>query len=123
MLTDSAVNGSPFSMILRMLIQLFGEELIKFIPLIITIAYLYKSIGRKAAIIVAIIISQILFSLIHIVSYGFSILFLLIGIGFNSIVLPFAYIKTKNIVICYFIHLLYDLWSVMGYYMEGIWTS
>ena len=54
------INGSPFSMILRMLIQLFGEELIKFIALIITIAYLYKSIGRKAAIIVAIIISQIL---------------------------------------------------------------
>ena len=66
--------------------------------MIIVTAYLYKSIGRKAAIIVAVIVSQILFSFVHIPSYGFSILFLLIGIGFNSIILPLVYVKTKNIV-------------------------
>lgn len=120
LLTDSAVNGSPFSMIIRLVIQLWGEELIKFIPLIIATAYLYKSIGRKAAIIVAIIISQILFSLVHIPAYGFSILFLLIAIGFNSIILPLVYVKTKNLVLCYLIHLVYDLFSIIPYYMGGV---
>lgn len=117
-LTDSAVNGSPISMIIRLLIQLWGEELVKFIPLIIVTAYLYKSIGRKAAIIVAIIISQIIFSLIHIPAYGFSILFLLIGIGLDSIALPLVYIRTKNLALCYLVHLIYDLWTIIPYYMN-----
>ena len=116
-LTDSSVNGSMFSMAIRLLVQLFGEELIKFIPLVISAAFLYKYIGRKAAIVGAVIISQILFSFIHIPAYGFSILFLLIAIGLNSIVLPLVYVKTKNLVLCYFIHLLYDLWSIIPYFM------
>lgn len=116
-LTDSSVNGSMFSMIIRLLVQLFGEELIKFIPLVISAAFLYKYIGRKAAIVGAVIISQILFSFIHIPAYGFSILFLLIAIGLNSIVLPLVYVKTKNLALCYLIHLLYDLWSIIPYFM------
>ena len=107
--TDSAVNGSPLILIIRALIQIFGEELIKFVPLVITVAYLYKSMGRKAAIIVAIIISQILFALVHIPAYGFALGFLLVHIGFGSIVLPFVYVKTKNLVLSYLIHFLLDL--------------
>lgn len=117
-LTDSAVNGSPLSMFVRLLIQLLGEELIKFIPLIIVTAYLYKSIGRKAAIVVAIIISQIIFSLIHIPAYGFSILFLLIAIGLESIALPLVYIRSKNLMLCYLVHLIFDLWAIAPYYMN-----
>ena len=48
---------------------------------------------------------------------GIGILFLLIAIGLNSIVLPLVYVKTKNLVLCYFIHLLYDLWSIIPYFM------
>lgn len=112
---DSAVNGSPLILIIRALIQLLGEELIKFIPLIIAAAYLYKSIGRKAAIIAAIIISQIIFALFHIPAYGFAMGFLLVHIGFGSLVLPFVYVRTKNIVLCYLIHLLLDLWTFIPY--------
>ena len=108
-LTDNAVNGPPLILIIRALIQLLGEELVKFIPLIIAAAYLYKSIGRKAAIIVAIIITQIIFALFHIPAYGFAMGFLLLHIGFGSIVLPLVYVKTKNVIICYLIHFLFDL--------------
>ena len=101
-MTPQAINGSPLVVIICALIQLPGEELIKFIPFIIIVAYLYKSIGRKAAIIVAIIISQILFALVHI-PYGFAIGSLLLHVGFGSIVLPFVYVKTKNLVLCYLI--------------------
>lgn len=101
-MTPQAINGSPLVVIICALIQLPGEELIKFIPFIIIVAYLYKSIGRKAAIIVAIIISQILFALVHI-PYGFAIDSLLLHVGFGSIVLPFVYVKTKNLVLCYLI--------------------
>ena len=101
-MTPQAINGSPLVVIICALIQLPGEELIKFIPFIIIVAYLYKSIGRKAAIIAAIIISQILFALVHI-PYGFAIGSLLLDVGFGSIVLPFVYVKTKNLVLCYLI--------------------
>ncbi len=101
-MTDNAITGSPAVLIICAVIQLLGEELIKFIPLIIIVAYMYKLIGRKAAIIVAVIISQILFSLFHI-PYGFAIGSLLLHIGFGSIVLPFVYVKTKNLVLCYLI--------------------
>ena len=101
-LADNAINGSPLVLITCAVIQLLGEELIKFIPLIIIVAYLYKLIGRKAAIIVAIIISQILFALFHI-PYGFAIGSLLLHVGFGSVVLPFVYVKSKNLVLCYLI--------------------
>lgn len=54
------------------------------------------------AIIVAIIISQILFALVHI-PYGFAIGSLLLHVGFGSVVLPFVYVKSKNLVLCYMI--------------------
>ena len=54
------------------------------------------------AIIVAIIISQILFALFHI-PYGFAIGSLLLHVGFGSVVLPFVYVKSKNLVLCYLI--------------------
>ena len=90
-ISDTAVNGEPMLLVLRAVIQLVGEELIKFISLIIVAAYLYKSIGRKTAIIIAIIISQVIFSLNHIPAYGFSILYLIITIGISSLILPFYY--------------------------------
>lgn len=99
-LTPNAINASPLVLIICAVIQLPGEELIKFIPLIIIVAYLYKSIGRKAAIIVAIIVSQILFALVHLPTHGFAIGALLLHIGFGSIVLPFVYVKNKNLVLC-----------------------
>ena len=98
----NVINDSPLVLIICAVIQLLGEELIKFIPLIIIVAFLYKLIGRKVAIIVAIIISQILFALFHI-PYGFAIGSLLLHVGFGSIVLPFVYVKTKNLVLCYLI--------------------
>ena len=116
--TNNSVNGSPLILIIRSIIQLLGEELVKVIPLIIIVAYLYKSIGRKAAIIVAIIISQIIFALVHIPAYGFSIGFLLLYMGFSSIVLPLVYVKTKNVVLAYLIHLFYDLYVFLPYLLS-----
>lgn len=111
-LTDNTITGSPAVLVICAVVQLLGEELIKFIPLIIIVAYLYKLIGRKAAIIAAVIISQILFALFHI-PYGFAIGSLLLHIGFGSIVVPFVYVKTKNLVLCYLIYTS----KFMGFYV------
>ncbi len=116
--TNNSVNGAPLILIIRAIIQLLGEELVKFIPLIIITAYLYKSIGRKAAIIVALIISQIIFAFIHIPAYGFSIGFLLLYMGFASIVLPLVYIKTKNLLLSYLIHLIFDLCAFLPFLLK-----
>lgn len=118
---DNAVNGSPIILFIRALIQLVGEELEKFMPLIIVAAYLYKPMGRKLAIIIAIIVSQLLFALAHIPAYGLnSISYLIIVLGVSSVIMPIIYIRTKNLVVCYLVHLLTDLISFMPFFFSAL---
>ena len=106
---NGSMNGSPTVLLIRLLIQLVGEELLKIMPLMLVVAFTYKSLGRKTAIIVAIIISQLLFALVHIPAYGFDLRFLILAIGVGSCILPITYIHTKNVAVPYFIHLINDL--------------
>ena len=106
---DAAVNGSLTVILIKLIIQLVGEELLKIIPLILVVAFTYKSLGRKTAIIVAIIISQLLFALVHIPAYGFDLKFLILALGVGGCILPITYIHTKNVAVPYFIHLIEDL--------------
>lgn len=118
---DSAVNGSPGILFIRAIIQIFGEELEKFIPLIIVAAYLYKPMGRKLAIIIAIIISQLLFALSHIPAYGINnIIYIIMIMGISSVIMPIIYIRTKNLVITYFIHLIIDLLGFIPFFLAAI---
>ena len=107
--TDAAMNDSPTVLLIGLVIQLIGEELLKLIPLMLVVAFTYKSLGRKTAIIVGIVISQLLFALVHIPAYGFDLRFLILALGVGSCVLPISYILTKNVAVSYFIHLIEDL--------------
>lgn len=116
MFGDKAVSGDRILFLIRLAIQLIGEELIKFIPLVIISAYLYKSVGRKTAIIIGVIVAQLMFSIFHIPAYGINALpTLLISIGFASVVLPLMYVKTKNIVVCYLIHIIFDIFGALPF--------
>ena len=105
--------GTSRITILSTIIQLVGEELFKFIGIVLPMIFTYKYIGRKGAIIVGIIVSQLIFSLAHISAYGSNIADLILTIGIGSIVFPLIYVKTKNITISYLVHLIWDFIGIL----------
>lgn len=94
--------------VVNMVIQLMGEELFKVILLIIFMYVTYKFLNRKQSIIVSLIITMAAFGLLHAGFYGGVVNVLLIQ-GLGSIFEMFLYLKTKNIMVSYASHLLYDL--------------
>ena len=120
--TNYSVVNDPIKMIITAVIQLIGEELLKLIVILLIMAMIYKYVGRKTSIFLSVIMSQITFSLFHIPAYGFDIIYLLIGIGLGSLPLALIYVKTKNIFICYIVHLLNDLIAFVPIFL-GMTTS
>jgi membrane protease YdiL (CAAX protease family) len=90
-----------------MLVQLMGEELFKIILLIIAMSIIYHfTKNRKLSIIISSIITMTIFGIAH-YQYGPLIQILLIQ-GLGSIFDLYAYLKTKNVLVSYLAHLLYD---------------
>lgn len=107
--TNNAVVTDTTIASISMIIQILGEELLKFIAFVITMYYAYKKYDRKNSIIIALIVSQLLFAVFHIPAYGLNIPHLLLSIALVSSVLPVIYLRTKNITVTYLTHLLIDL--------------
>ena len=94
--------------------QLFGEELIKFFVFIIIFALLMKYNGnRKVSIVVATALMLIYFGLLHYNVYSGKIVQILLMISLGSIFTVFAYLKTKNILISYICHVIFDFISII----------
>ena len=92
------------------LIQLMGEELFKVSVLLISMGVIYKfTKNRKNTMIFGTFICMMLFGLIHLTAYNYNIFQCLILIGLGSIIHLYPYIKTKNIVNSYLVHILIDL--------------
>lgn len=107
--SNNAVTTNTTLASISMIIQILGEELLKFIAFVITMSYAYKKYNRRNSIIIALIISQLLYAVFHIPAYGLNIPHLLLSIGLVSSVLPVIYLRTKNITVTYITHLLIDL--------------
>lgn len=90
--------------------MLFGEELVTIIPFLIILQLSYKNLklSRKKAIVIAWIVSSLLFAAIHLPTYNWNIVQAIVGIGIVRMVITYPYIKTKNIWISFFVHLLND---------------
>lgn len=108
------LDSSPVIMIISLFIQLVGEELYKFILLVLPMIFLYRRIGRRASIIAGIIFSQFVFSISHAHAYAFNIPYILLVIGIPSTVFPLLYLKTKNITVTYISHLIWDFIGLIG---------
>ena len=106
-------TAHPIITIVSTIIQLVGEELFKFIGIVLPMIFTYKYLGRKGAIIVGIIVSQLIFSIAHISAYGSNIADLIFTIGIGSIVFPLIYVKTKNIAVSYLVHLIWDFIGIL----------
>lgn len=90
--------------------MLFGEELITIIPFLVILQLSTKTfkLSRKKGIILAWIITALIFGAIHLPTYNWNIVQAILGISIVRLVLTYPYIKTKNLWISFFVHLLND---------------
>ncbi|MBZ3935516.1 CPBP family glutamic-type intramembrane protease [Methanimicrococcus blatticola] len=94
-------------------LQLFGEELIKIIPFIFFLTVFYHfTKNRKMSIVIATVLTLILFALLHLPAYQ-NLISVLVLQGFCSIFTMYGYLKTKNIFVSYAIHFLLDTFIFM----------
>lgn len=109
-----SLNGnSTFENIMfavKLIPMLFGEELITIIPFLVILQFATKNLklSRKHAVTIAWILSAIIFGAVHLKTYNWNIVQAVIGISMARLVLTFSYIKTKNIWISTFVHVLND---------------
>lgn len=93
-------------------IQLVGEELFKVFILLIVMYLVYKKTkNRSKAIYADILTTLIIFGIAHFSAYSGRILQIILIQGFGTIFNLYAYMKTKNVVVSYLVHILIDLSS------------
>lgn len=104
---DSETKDALFYVL--MFIQLVGEELIKinFFLGLLTLFFGFWD-DRKKSIVAATFITLISFGLAHLPAYGGQVLQVLLIQGFGSVFNMFCYLKTKNVVVSYVMHVLTD---------------
>ena len=84
-----------------------GEELFKIILLIVLMFVFYRFLNRKQSIIISMILTCIVFGLMHAGYYG-GILQVVLIQGLGSIFEVHLYVKTKNVMASYTCHIIYD---------------
>ena len=96
--------------LIKVIPMLFGEELITIIPFLVILQFATRKLklSRKNAVLVAWIVSAIIFGALHLKTYNWNIIQAVLGIGIARIILTFAYIKTKNIWVSAIVHILND---------------
>ena len=115
LITGAPTHGNPLmgetidaGRIALIFVQLFGEELFKINMLLGILLLLFRRSGnRKSAIVIATLVTALVFGLAHYAAYG-SIVQILLVQGLGCIIDMFAYLKTKNILTSYAAHLLLD---------------
>lgn len=96
-------------LIISPLIQLIGEEFLKIFMLLIVMYVIYKSTkNRGLSISLGVILTLLIFGLIHYEAYSGRILQILLLQGLGSIFDLYAYMKTKNVVVSYIVHVIVD---------------
>ena len=102
------MESVDFMMMISAVFSLIGEEFFKFIPLMFFMRIVYKySNNRKLSVIISSGLIMVMFASIH--SYNLEMfIFALFIQGFGSIFELYGYIKTKNIIVSYLVHLLTD---------------
>lgn len=105
---------------LRSLPQLFGEEVLTVLPFlaVLHIAHARFGLSRTASVLVAWLLSSVVFGLVHLPSYNWNLLQCLVVIGSARIILTLAYIKTKNIWVSTGAHIIND-WAIFGVVILG----
>lgn len=105
----SSFENPTVWLIVSTLLQLVGEEFLKILMLLIVMYVVYRfTNNRGLAIGLGVIISLSVFGLAHSKAYHGRLLQILLIQGFGSIFDLYAYMKTKNVVVSYILHVLID---------------
>ena len=99
------------------LISLLEEELFKVTLLIILMAVIYYfTKDKKISVWVGVFLNLIIFGLCHLSAYNGNIIQCILVIGLGSFFDLFVYLKTKNIVNSWIVHVMYDyLFTAVGF--------
>lgn len=90
-------------------IQLLGEELYKVSSFLIILHVIFKiTHKRKLSVICGVIITLLSFGLLHYNAYEGAVVHIILTIGLGGIFYFYAYLKTKNVMVGYIVHLLID---------------
>lgn len=97
----------------RTFIQLIGEELITILPLLAVLWLCVSQFGlsRRSALVIAFIVSTLLFAALHLPTYDWNVVQCLATIGTARIVLTLAYVVTRNLWVSATAHIAND-WSL-----------
>lgn len=100
---------------LLMIPQLIGEELITILPFLALLWLCITRLGlpRIVGILIALLVSSLLFGAIHLPTYDWNWAQALIGIGAARILLTLAYVATRNLWVSAGAHILND-WTEFG---------
>lgn len=110
---QSNSNLNNILLLFNTFVQLCGEEVITIIPFLCIMFICVKkyNMSRKSATILAWIVSAIIFGALHLSTYNWNVIQAVVGIGITRLLLTYPYIKTKNLWVSSFVHILND-WSI-----------
>lgn len=105
-----AIAVGVISVLIQLPAQLFGEELLNILPFILFLTLFVSTfkMSRKVSVVIAAILSCLLFGLYHFQAYDWHIAQMLIIIGLGRLVVLTLYVKTKNLWLTFFTHLAID---------------
>ena len=94
----------------RTALQLLGEEVMTILPFLALLALCTRGLGmgRRSAMVVAWLLSAVLFALAHLPAYGWNLLQCLVVIGSARLVLTLPWIMTKNLWVSTGAHVIND---------------
>jgi hypothetical protein len=107
----------------RIMPQLFGEEVITILPFLALLQWCTKNagMGRKPAIVVAWLMTSVIFGLLHLPTYDWNWIQCIVIIGTARMVLTLPWILTKNIWVCTGAHIVNDwLLSAAGLLLASL---
>lgn len=98
-----------FMTIFSLIFSMMGEELLKFVPLMFFMRFVYKYTGnRTLSVAVSSVLVLIGFAFMHYAPPDNTIISVLLFQGLGSMFEMYGYLKTKNIIVPYISHLLTD---------------
>lgn len=107
-LSSQGLAQNLFTLFLN-LIQLFGEELMTFVVFMPVLQFFHHYIKKgKAPLIIAWVVSSIVFALVHLQTYAYNVIQVLLIIGVARMILSLGFILTDNLIVSYISHIVDD---------------
>lgn len=105
---------------LKTLPQLLGEEVFTILPFLalLHLGTHQLRLSRGSAVLLATLLSALLFALVHLPTYGWNLLQCLLVIGSARLVLTLAYLRTRNLWVSTGAHIIND-WTLFGLAILG----